>query len=80
MPYRVPREPTQQEAYNRALQDSYVATRRVPARPAGKAMAVGSGRDPVADLKELAELHASGVLSDAEFSAAKNKVLGTTSS
>ncbi|HUJ64880.1 MAG TPA: SHOCT domain-containing protein [Acidimicrobiales bacterium] len=77
MPYRVPREPTQQEAYNRRLQDSYAATRRVPARSAGAAAGAVPGPDPVADLKELAELHASGVLSDAEFSAAKSKVLGT---
>jgi hypothetical protein len=30
-----------------------------------------------AELQQLADLHASGVLTDAEFSAAKAKVLGT---
>jgi hypothetical protein len=40
------------------------------------APAVEPQRDAVADLKGLAELHASGVLSDAEFSAAKAKVIG----
>jgi len=34
--------------------------------------------DPMfAELQQLADLHASGVLTDAEFSAAKAKVLGT---
>ncbi len=32
--------------------------------------------DSVAKLKELGELHASGVLSDEEFTAAKAKLLG----
>ena len=33
--------------------------------------------DPIAQLKDLAELHASGVLTDAEFAAQKAKVLGS---
>jgi hypothetical protein len=33
--------------------------------------------DTVGQLKQLAELHASGALSDAEFEAAKAKLLGT---
>ena len=32
--------------------------------------------DPIAQLKELGELHASGVLTDAEFAAQKAKILG----
>jgi membrane protease subunit (stomatin/prohibitin family) len=32
--------------------------------------------DSMAKLKELAQLHSSGVLSDAEFTAAKAKILG----
>jgi hypothetical protein len=68
MPYSLPREPTQQDAYRRNLQDSFAATRRVaPPQPAS---------DPIADLKDLAELHASGALNDSEFAAAKAKVLG----
>lgn len=44
-----------------------------PAPPAPAAAA-----DPMfAELQQLADLHASGVLTDAEFSAAKAKVLGT---
>jgi hypothetical protein len=33
--------------------------------------------DPIAQLKDLAELHKSGVLTDAEFAAQKAKVLGS---
>ena len=82
MPFRVPRQPTQQVAYNRQLQESYVATHRVaPSSISTEAASAGSSatprRDPVADLKDLAELHKSGVLSDAEFTAAKAKLLGT---
>lgn len=36
----------------------------------------GAGSDTVARLQELASLHASGVLTDEEFAAAKQKVLG----
>jgi hypothetical protein len=32
--------------------------------------------DPIAQLKDLAELHASGVLTDEEFAAQKAKILG----
>jgi Short C-terminal domain len=82
MPFRVPRQPTQQAAYNRQLQESYAATRRVPPSSAGTEAGSASGsaapaRDPLADLKDLAELHKSGALSDAEFAAAKAKLLGT---
>ena len=75
MPYRLPRERTQQNAYNRQLQEAYAATRRRdPAVPAASPAA--PARDPISDLKELAGLHDAGHLSDAEFTAAKAKVLG----
>jgi hypothetical protein len=80
MPYRVPRQPTQQVAYNQHMQESYAATRRVSPAPAAAGPEAGpapSARNPVADLKDLAELHASGLLNDAEFAAAKAKLLGT---
>ena len=71
MPFAVPRERTQQDVYNRQLQAAYTSTRRVaPAAPAG-----GPPRDQFADLKELAQLHQSGVLTDAEFATAKAKIL-----
>ena len=43
--------------------------------PAPPAAAPGAGSDTVARLQELANLHASGVLNDDEFAAAKQKVL-----
>ena len=46
----------------------------LPPAPA-PAAAPGAGSDTVARLQELANLHASGVLSDNEFAAAKQKVL-----
>ncbi|MCB0862265.1 MAG: SHOCT domain-containing protein, partial [Solirubrobacterales bacterium] len=33
--------------------------------------------DPIAQLKELGELHQSGVLTDEEFAAQKAKILGS---
>ena len=48
------------------LRQAYASTRRV----------ARSGRDPLAEVRELADLHRSGVLTDDEFSAAKAKVLG----
>jgi Short C-terminal domain len=33
--------------------------------------------DPVAQLKEMAELHSQGILTDEEFAAQKAKILGT---
>ena len=40
------------------------------------AAAPPQGDDPIAKLKELGELHASGVLTDEEFAAQKAKILG----
>jgi hypothetical protein len=38
--------------------------------------AAAPAADPIAQLKELGELHASGVLTDEEFAAQKAKILG----
>jgi hypothetical protein len=65
MPYALPRSRELQHAYNEQLRQAYSSTRRV----------APSGRDPLAEVRELAELHRSGVLTDEEFSAAKAKVL-----
>jgi hypothetical protein len=35
-----------------------------------------AGDDPIAKIKELGELHAQGLLTDEEFTAAKSKLLG----
>jgi len=69
MPFSLPRNRTDQAAYNRELQRKFDSTRRVPAATPAPA------RDPIAELKELAALHRCGDLSDAEFSAAKASLL-----
>jgi hypothetical protein len=69
MPYTLPRNRTQQAAYNRQLQERFESTRRVAsAVPAAQ-------HDLVSDLKKLEELHRSGVLTDDEFGSAKAKLL-----
>jgi hypothetical protein len=75
MPYSLPRNRTDQAQYNRRMQDKFDATRRVAA-PDAPAPAVADAPDTVGQLKQLAELHASGALSDEEFATAKAKVLG----
>jgi hypothetical protein len=71
MPFALPRNRTEQGQYHRELQDKYQASLRAD-RPAP---AAGSTGDPVTRLRELADLHSSGALSDEEFAAAKAKVL-----
>jgi Short C-terminal domain len=74
MPYQLPRGRTDQAEYNRRLQERFDATRRVPP---GLPTADPSAprRDTVAALQDLARLHTTGALDDAEFAAAKAKVL-----
>jgi hypothetical protein len=50
-------------------------TQPLPAAAAAPA-AGGLSSDDIAKLKQLADLHAAGALSDAEFDAAKAKILG----
>ena len=45
--------------------------------PAPQAAAPQAAADPIAQLKELGELHESGVLTDEEFAAQKAKILGS---
>jgi hypothetical protein len=52
---------------------AYAPPPPLPAQAAGAT--AGAGSDTVARLQELANLHASGVLSDDEFAVAKQKVL-----
>ena len=69
MPFALPRNRTQQAAYNRQLQANFESTRRVPPPvPAAE-------HDPVKDLQRLGELHRSGVLTDAEFESVKARLL-----
>ena len=78
MPYRAPRNMVAQTAYNQQMQDRFDATRRVSSTPA--AAASSSPSDTVSALSELAQMHASGALDDAEFAAAKAKVLAANDS
>ena len=71
MPYPSPRGATSQAAHNRHLQDEFELTRRVP--PAVPAAAP----DRIGQLRQLGELHRTGVLSDEEFEAEKARVLAT---
>ena len=79
MPYRAPRDVTQQDMYNQHLQEEFDATIRVP-RQAPSAPAVATTTRPAIGLPEalqqLGALHASGVLTDSEFAAAKAKLIG----
>jgi hypothetical protein len=73
MPYTLPRSRAEQDAYNQQLREAYASTRRVASyEPEPN---VAAPRDPLADLKELAQLHQSGMLTDSEFTAAKARVL-----
>jgi hypothetical protein len=72
MPYALPRNQSEQAASHRELEQAYESTRRVapPGTPASEAP------DLAARLREPAELHGTGSLTDEEFVAAKAKLLG----
>jgi hypothetical protein len=75
MPYALPRDPDQQRLHSEELHRAYQSTRRVaPSTPA----ADGAPGDPVARLQELALLHQSGSLTDAEFAQAKELVFASS--
>ncbi|MGA7689518.1 MAG: SHOCT domain-containing protein [Jiangellales bacterium] len=64
-----------QQMQQQAALDAQVQAAAAQAAVAPAAPAAAPADDPVAKLKELASLHASGVLSDEEFAAMKAKVL-----
>ncbi len=73
-------EQYEQQQYEAAQQQAQVdaaarsaAARYAPAAP--PAPAAGAADDMIAQLRQLASLHGSGVLSDDEFAAAKQKLL-----
>jgi len=72
VPYALPRDPEQVAWHNEEDQRAYEGTRRAAAPEP-------SAPDPVAALRDLADLHRSGSLTDAEFQAAKNKILSDPS-
>ena len=75
----------QQAEINDQAQEAYAATQQLPpqqeyaAAPApapAPPAAAPAGGDTTEQLSQLAQLHASGALSDEEFTAAKAKLLG----
>ena len=73
MPYTPPRRPTEQDAYNRDMQGRFDATHRVaPYSPESGSKA---SADPITQLKELAQLHTQGQLTDEEFATLKAQIL-----
>jgi hypothetical protein len=72
MPFSLPRNRTDQAAYNRELQRQFQSTKRMP-RPAPMA----GGPDPADGQREqLRALRESGVLTDAEYEAAMTRLSG----
>ena len=68
---------------NRWAQDSYEQEQQQqqyaappPPPPPAPAAAAPAEADPIAQLKQLGELRAQGILTDAEFEAQKRKILG----
>jgi len=69
MPFALPRNRTDQAAYNRQLQERFASTRRVaPAVPAL------SGSRPGEALEQLDALHRAGVLTDDELATARSRL------
>lgn len=64
----------QSQAEIAAMQAQLAAMQQQPAAPAA-APAAGAGDEMMVKLQKLAELHNSGILDDAEFAAAKAKLL-----
>ena len=71
MPYALPRNQVEQEAYHRELDQAYASTRRVPPSDPSRRQEP----DLAASLRELASCTAPAALSDEEFAAAKAKLL-----
>jgi hypothetical protein len=70
MPFALPRNRTDQAAYNHQLQQKFRSTKRVP-----PPVPTASGLQPTRDQREeLRALHESGVLTDAEHEAALTRL------
>lgn len=69
----------QQAASDQQVYEQQMAAQQAAAQQAAgqQAAAAPSGGIDMAQLKQLGDLHSSGVLSDEEFAAAKAKLLGT---
>jgi hypothetical protein len=73
--YKAGQRRTQQNQYNEQAQEAYAQTQAPQAPPAAPPPAAPPA-DSTAELERLAKLHESGALNDAEFAAAKSKLLG----
>jgi hypothetical protein len=60
-----------------ARQGEYPYNEPEPPPPAAAPVAAAPAQDPIEQLKELAELKNQGILTEAEFSAQKAKILGS---
>ena len=65
-----------QQAVAQQVAAQQVAAQPAPEPAAAPAPAAAGGEDVIAQLKKLGELHQAGILDDAEFAAAKAKILG----
>ena len=76
--YRAGQRRQQQDVYNEQAQAAYAATQAPPPPPpaAAPAPAPAAPEQGLGELDRLAQMHASGTLTDAEFTAAKAKLLG----
>ncbi|MDH4141233.1 MAG: SHOCT domain-containing protein [Chloroflexota bacterium] len=66
-----------QAAQQQAVYEQGVADAQATAAPAPAPVEAPVGGIDMEQLKQLGDLHAAGVLDDAEFAAAKAKILGT---
>jgi transcription initiation factor TFIID subunit TAF12 len=69
-------EAAQQQAQIDAAAQAAAAQYAPPVAPTPAAAAAGGGTDLVAELQKLAGLKDAGILTDAEFAAAKAKLIG----
>jgi hypothetical protein len=71
--YQAGKRRVQQDGINDQAEAAYATTQAAPAPMARPAPAA---HDSTAELERLAKLHSSGALTDAEFAAAKARLLG----
>ena len=69
-------EDLQQQQDQQAYQQPVYQQAPPPPQAPAPAPSTGMSQDDIAQLKQLGQLHESGILTDAEFEAAKQKILG----
>lgn len=75
--YEAAQQQAQIDAAAQQAAAQYAAPAAAPAAPAAPAPAAAGADDLIAKLQQLAQLQQSGVLSDEEFAAAKQKLLSS---